>query len=143
MGRYCASAITKTFFKLYINIYNGSKKEVRLAVKWKITEKDIISTNEVKFLGNNIKFNKINLTKKNYSFGIRPEHFSLSENCQYKFKPNIDLTENLGNEKIAYIKIDGNEISAKIPSQNEIIDQIGFDLKDIFVFDETGTRVRS
>jgi ABC-type sugar transport system ATPase subunit len=109
----------------------------------KITEKDIISTNEVKFLGNNIKFNKINLTNKNYSFGIRPEHFSLSENCQYKFKPNIDLTENLGNEKIAYIKIDGNEISAKIPSQNNIIDQIGFDIKDIFVFDETGTRVRS
>ena len=30
----------------------------------KITEKDIISNNEVKFLGNNIKFNKINLTKK-------------------------------------------------------------------------------
>ncbi len=56
---------------------------------------------------------------------------------------NIDLTENLGNEKIAYIKIDGNEISAKIPSQNNIIDQIGFDIKDIFVFDETGTRVRS
>jgi len=109
----------------------------------KITEKDIISNNEVKFLGNNIKFNKINLTKKNYSFGIRPEHFSLSENCQYKFKPNIDLTENLGNEKIAYIKIDGNEISAKIPSQKNIIDQIGFDIKDIFVFDETGTRVRS
>ena len=109
----------------------------------KITEKDIISNNEVKFLGNNIKFNKINLTKKNYSFGIRPEHFSLSENCQYKFKPNIDLTENLGNEKITYIKIDGNEISAKIPSQSNIIDQIGFDIKDIFVFDETDTRVRS
>ena len=109
----------------------------------KITEKDIISNNEVKFLGNNIKFNKINLTKKNYSFGIRPEHFSLSENCQYRFKPNIDLTENLGNEKIAYIKIDGNEISAKIPSQKNIIEQIGFDIKDIFVFDETGTRVRS
>ena len=109
----------------------------------KITEKDIISTNEVKFLGNNIKFSEINLTKKSYSFGIRPEHFSLSKNCQYKFKPNIDLTENLGNEKIAYIKIDGNEISAKIPSQNNIIDQIGFNIKDIFVFDETGTRVRS
>ncbi|MDC0215567.1 ABC transporter ATP-binding protein [Candidatus Pelagibacter sp.] len=109
----------------------------------KITEKDIISNNEVKFLGNNIKFNKINLTKKNYSFGIRPEHFNLSENCQYKFKPNIDLTENLGNEKIAYIRIDENEISAKIPSQNKVIDQIGFDAKDIFVFDEAGTRVRS
>ena len=107
------------------------------------SEKDIISTNEVKFLGNNIKFSEINLTKKSYYFGIRPEHFSLSENCQYKFKPNINLTENLGNEKIAYIKIDGNEISAKIPSQKNIIDQIGFDMKDIFVFDETGTRVRS
>ena len=41
------------------------------------------------------------------------------------------MTENLGNEKIAYIKIDENEISAKIPSQKNIIDQIGFDIKDI------------
>ena len=53
------------------------------------------------------------------------------------------MTENLGNEKITYIKIDGNEISAKIPSQSNIIDQIGFDIKDNFVFDETDTRVRS
>ena len=53
------------------------------------------------------------------------------------------MTENLGNEKIAYIKIEGSEISAKIPSQSNIIDQIGFNTKNIFVFDENGNRVRS
>ena len=109
----------------------------------KITDKDFLSNNEVKFLGNNIKFNEINLSKKNYYFGIRPEHFTISDDCEYKFKPQIDLTENLGNEKIAYIKIDGHDISAKIPTQNNTIDQIGFNTKNIFVFDEDGNRVRS
>jgi len=109
----------------------------------KINEKDFLSNNEVKFLGNNIKFNEISLSEKNYYFGIRPEHFTISSDCDYKFKPKIDLTENLGNEKIAYIKIDGHEISAKIPTQNNNIDQIGFNTKNIFVFDENGKRVRS
>ena len=109
----------------------------------KISEKDILSNNEVKFLGNNIKFNEINLSKNDYYFGIRPEHFTISDDCEYKFKPQIDLTENLGNEKIAYIKIDGHDISAKIPTQNNTIDQIGFDTKNIFVFDKDGNRVRS
>jgi ABC-type sugar transport system ATPase subunit len=109
----------------------------------KVSEKDIISSNEVKFLGNNIKFNKMILSKKDYYFGIRPEHFTVFGDCEYKFKPKIDLTENLGNEKIAYIKIDGHDISAKIPTQNNAIDQIGFNTKNIFVFDENGERVRS
>jgi ABC-type sugar transport system ATPase subunit len=109
----------------------------------RISEQDIISNKEVKFLGNNIKFNEINLSKKNYYFGIRPEHFTISDDCEYKFKPQIDLTENLGNEKIAYIKIVGHDISVKIPTQYNNIDQIGFNTKNIFVFDENGNRVRS
>jgi ABC-type sugar transport system ATPase subunit len=109
----------------------------------KVSEADVISSNEVKFLGNNIKFDEISFSKKDYYFGIRPEHFTVSSDCEYKFQPKIDLTENLGNEKIAYIKIDGHDVSAKIPTQNNAIDQIGFSTKDIFVFDENGKRVRS
>jgi len=109
----------------------------------KVTEDDIISSNEVRFLGNNIKFDEISFSKKSYYFGIRPDHFTISNDCEYKFKPKIDLTENLGNEKIAYIKIDGQDISAKIPTQNNTIDQIGFNKRNIFVFDENGNRVRS
>ena len=109
----------------------------------KVSEADVISSNEVKFLGNNIKFNEISFSKKDYFFGIRPEHFTVSSDSEYKFKPKIDLTENLGNEKIAYIKIDDHDVSAKIPTKNNTIDEIGFNTKDIFVFDENGKRVRS
>ncbi len=109
----------------------------------KITSDKIISNHEVNFLDNKIKIDGINFTKKNYYFGIRPEHFEVSDNSEYKFNPKIELIENLGNEKIAYIKIDNHDISAKIPSQNTIGNQLGFSSKNIFVFDENGNRVRS
>ena len=109
----------------------------------KITSDKIISNHEVNFLDNKIKIDGINFTKKNYYFGIRPEHFEVSDNSEYKFNPKIELIENLGNEKIAYIKIDNNDISAKIPSQNTIGNQLGFSSKNVFVFDENGTRLRS
>ena len=109
----------------------------------KITSDKIISNHEVNFLDNEVKIDGINFTKKNYYFGIRPEHFEVSDNSEYKFNPKIELIENLGNEKIAYIKIDNHDISAKIPSQNTIGNQIGFSSKNIFVFDENGTRLRS
>ena len=51
--------------------------------------------------------------------------------------------ENLGNEKIAYIKMDQYEISAKIPSHHTIENTVGFNSKDIFVFDENGKRIKS
>ena len=107
----------------------------------KITSDKIISNHEVNFLDNKIKIDEINFTKKNYYFGIRPEHFEVSDNSEYKFNPKIELIENLGNEKIAYIKIDNHDISAKISSQNTIGNQIGFSSKNIFVFDENGTRL--
>ena len=69
--------------------------------------------------------------------------FNVSENNEYSFNPKVDLIENLGNEKIAYIKIDQYEISAKISSKNTIDNKIGFNSKDIFVFDENGKRLRS
>ena len=104
---------------------------------------DIISDNQINFLGNKVTIEGINFSKNDYYFGIRPEHFSVSTDCEYKFEPKIDLIENLGNEKIAYIKIDNHDISAKIPSQNTIGNTIGFNSKNIFVFNENGKRIRA
>ena len=109
----------------------------------KITSDKIISENEINFLGNKVKFEKFNFANKDYYFGLRPEHLNVSENCDYKFNPKVDLIENLGNEKIVHIKIDNFEISAKIPSHQTIKDILGFNSKDIFVFDENGQRLRS
>ena len=109
----------------------------------KVTSDNVVSGNEINFLGNKVKINGINFSKKDYYFGIRPEHFSFSEDNEYKFNPKVDLIENLGNEKIAYIKIDQFEISAKIPSHQNIENIIGFNSKDIFVFDGKGKRIKS
>ena len=108
----------------------------------KIPANKILSNNEVDFLNNKVKINGISFEKQDYFFGIRPEHLSTSHDKQYKFKPKIDLIENLGNEKIAYIKIDNQDISAKIPGQDKISENLGFDTKNIFVFDNTGKRIK-
>ena len=109
----------------------------------KISSDNIISNDEINFLGNKVKLDKLNFSKKDYYLGIRPEHFNVSDNNEYSFNPKVDLIENLGNEKIAYIKIDQYEISAKISSKHNIDNTIGFNSKDIFVFDETGKRIKS
>ena len=109
----------------------------------KINSEDVITNNQINFLGNKVFIEGINFSKKNYYFGIRPEHFSVSDENEYKFEPTIDLIENLGNEKIAYIKTNQYEISAKIPSQISIGNTIGFNSKNIFVFDENGKRIRA
>ena len=95
----------------------------------------------IKFLGNEITFEKTKFDKKKYFLGIRPEHFNLSNDSQFKFKPKIDLVENLGNEKIVYMSNDNLELSAKISSQEDFQNQINFDSKDIFIFDENGRRI--
>ena len=102
--------------------------DVWLSDKGKIKDKykQVLSNNEIKFLGNSIKIEGINFSKKDYYLGLRPEHLSVSENSEYKFNPKVDLIENLGNEKIAYIKMDQYEISAKIPSHHSIENSIGF-----------------
>ena len=108
----------------------------------KVSKEEILS-NQINLLGNNVKIPNVNLEKKNYFIGIRPEHFSVSDDSEYKFEPKIDLIENLGNEKIAYIKMNNHEISAKISSQNKIENQMGFNSKDIFLFNENGERIKS
>ena len=75
--------------------------------------------------------------------GIRPEHLKAIHNTKFTFNPEIELIENLGNEKIAYMKKEEHQLSAKIPSNIEIGNKIGFDLNDIFIFDENGKRLKS
>ena len=108
-----------------------------------VSSKNILSSNQIQFLDNEVTVTGIKLEKKNYLIGIRPEHFNVSKESEFKFEPKIDLVENLGNEKIAYIKTDQFEISAKLPSNQNIENTIGFNSKDIFVFDENGKRVKS
>ena len=108
-----------------------------------VKEKDIVSENTIKFLGNDIKFDKFKLNKTKHFVGIRPEHLKVNQNTQFTFNPEIELIENLGNEKIVYMRKDEHQISAKIPSNVEIGNSIGFDLNDIFIFDEKGNRIKS
>jgi len=109
----------------------------------KITSDNVISNNEINFLDNKVKFEEYNFSNKDYFFGLRPEHFNISTTSDYKFNPKVDLIENLGNEKIVHIKINNFEISAKIPSHQTITNTLGFNSKDIFIFDENGKRLRS
>ena len=106
-----------------------------------LNNENIISDNKINFLGNEIIFEKIKFDKKKYFLGIRPEHFNLSSSSQFKIKPKIDLVENLGNEKIVYMSNDNLELSAKISSQEDFQNEINFDSKDIFIFDEDGNRI--
>ena len=108
-----------------------------------IDEKNVISDNKIKLLGNDIVFNNLKLNKSKHFVGIRPEHLKANQENQFSFNPEIELIENLGNEKIAYMKKEEHQLSAKIPSNIEIGNKIGFDLIDIFIFDENGKRLKS
>ena len=108
-----------------------------------IDEKNVISDNKIKLLGNDIVFDNLKLNKSKHFVGIRPEHLKANQENQFSFNPEIELIENLGNEKIAYMKKEEHQLSAKIPSNIEIGNKIGFDLNDIFIFDENGKRLKS
>jgi ABC-type sugar transport system ATPase subunit len=122
---------------IFVAQFIGTPKMNILPLK----NENIISDNKINFLGNEITFEKIKFNKRNYFLGIRPEHFNLSNESPFKFKPKIDLIENLGNEKIVYMSNDNLELSAKISSQEDFQNQINFDSKDIFIFDENGRRI--
>ena len=106
-----------------------------------LNSENIVSDNKINFLGNEITFAQTKFDKKNYFLGIRPEHFNVSNGSEFKFKPKIDLVENLGNEKIVYMSNDNLELSAKISSQVDFQSELNFDSKDIFIFDEHGSRI--
>ena len=106
-----------------------------------INEKNIISENILKLLGLEIKFNNIKFEKTKHYVGIRPEHLKVNDNNDFTFNPEIELIENLGNEKIVYMQKDKNQLSAKIPSNIEVSDTIGFNYQDLLIFDKNKIRI--
>ena len=108
-----------------------------------ISEENIISETTLKLFGLEIKFNNIKIEKTKHYIGIRPEHLKVNDESDFTFVPEIELVENLGNEKIAYIKNGANQLSAKISSNDEITNKIGFNFNDILIFDKNGQRIKS
>ena len=108
-----------------------------------ITEENVISENTIKLLGIEIKFKTNPKFEKNKHYiGIRPEHLKVNDQNDFTFATKIELVENLGNEKILYIKNGPDQMSVKISSNEQITDKIGFDFKNIFIFNKSGERVK-
>ena len=108
-----------------------------------ISEENIISETTLKLFGLEIKFNNIKIEKTKHYIGIRPEHLKVNDKSDFTFVHEVELVENLGNEKIAYIKNGANQLSAKISSNDEITNKIGFNFNDILIFDKNGQRIKS
>ena len=124
---------------IFVAQFIGTPKMNILEVK----EENVVSENTIKLLGNDIQFNDLKIKKSKHFVGIRPEHLKANQNTKFTFNPEIELIENLGNEKIVYMKKDEHQLSAKIPSNVEIGSSIGFDPNDIFIFDENRKRLKS
>lgn len=81
-------------------------------------------------------------TKDDTIIGIRPEKMICGG--EIKFSVNIEITELLGSEKIAYFNIGGKKCSAKLPA-DAIIGQtleLSINPKDLYLFSkETGKRI--
>lgn len=81
-------------------------------------------------------------TKDNSIIGIRPE--KMINNGEIKFNVNIDITELLGSEKIAYFNIGDRKCSAKLPADYNIGQtlELSINPQDLYFFDkETGIRI--
>lgn len=78
---------------------------------------------------------------KNVIVGIRPEKMVCGG--EIKFDVDVDITELLGSEKIAYFNIGGKKCSATLPADYNIekILSLSINPKDLYFFDkETGLR---
>ena len=81
-------------------------------------------------------------TKDNAIIGIRPE--KMLNNREIKFNVDIDITELLGSEKIAYFNIGDKKCSAKLPADYNIEHSLELSInpQDLYFFDkETGARI--
>ena len=81
-------------------------------------------------------------TKENVIVGIRPEKMVCGG--EIKFNVDIEITELLGSEKIAYFNIGGRKCSAKLPADYNIEStlELSINPKDLYFFDaQTGNRV--
>lgn len=74
--------------------------------------------------------------------GVRPE--KMLNNGELKLTVQVEMTELLGSEKIAYFNIGENKCSAKLPADFNLGKSLDLSIKrdDIFLFDkETGKRI--
>lgn len=81
-------------------------------------------------------------TKENVIVGIRPEKMVCGG--EIKFNVDIEITELLGSEKIAYFNIGGKKCSAKLPADYNIEKSLELSInpKDLYFFDaQTGKRI--
>lgn len=75
--------------------------------------------------------------------GIRPEKMR-AEHGEFKLSVNVDMTELLGSEKIAYFNIGESKCSAKLPADYDIGKTLDLSIKreDIYLFNkENGKRI--
>ncbi|MGW8186525.1 MAG: ABC transporter ATP-binding protein, partial [Desulfobacterales bacterium] len=80
-------------------------------------------------------------------FGIRPAHIRVSADGEGLFDGTISLISSLGNEKLLYIDLMGQEILATATDTGSLEEgrtvQIDFDAVNLFLFQkEDGTRIR-
>lgn len=81
-------------------------------------------------------------TKENVTIGIRPEKMVCGG--EIKFNVDIEITELLGSEKIAYFNIGGQKCSAKLPADFNIDKSLELSInpKDLYFFDKnSGKRI--
>ncbi len=103
---------------------------------------DKLSVNNVKFSLNNEQKNVLQ-GKKDIIIGIRPEQFN-GINSNIEFEADIDITEMLGNEQIAYFNVNGSNCSASLPAEIKVGKKYSFKMNtnNILFFDtKTGLRV--
>ncbi len=78
----------------------------------------------------------------NITYGIRPEKMVCGGNI--KKVVDIEITELLGSEKIAYFNIGDKKCSAKLPAEYNLGKTLELSIKesDLYKFDETGKRIK-
>lgn len=80
---------------------------------------------------------------ENMIYGIRPEKMT-SENGEIKLNVNVEISEMLGSEKIAYFNIGESKCCAKLPSEYQIGSTLNLSIskEDLYKFDkQTGEAI--
>ncbi len=108
----------------------------------KIDKSNIVNSNTIKLLKNEIKFENYNFEDEIF-LGFRPEHISIKNDSEIKINVKTDLIENLGFEKIVYTSFNGSEIRIKTSSNvSKELKEISIPKDKIYLFDKNKKRIR-
>ncbi|MGL5415692.1 MAG: ABC transporter ATP-binding protein [Clostridium sp.] len=111
----------------------------------------VFNTGKNKFIVSKEKEEKLRnggYINKEIVVGIRPEHISnmhsfVEKNIEASFESNVELVELMGSESYIYMKLEGRNITAKIPGTNKVKhgenDRFALDLEEIYMFDKETT----